>query len=108
MKNKGFTLIELLAILSIIGVIAVILVPTMLRPYYNARKKLNSYEFEELEDAGKFYVIDLDNGIIEYTYKGEKGETIEINGKKITSGTVLSTYVLRTYLINVWSIKVTA
>lgn len=103
-KNKGFTLVELLAVISILGVVMILVVPTMLRALGNAKKELSKYDLEGVEDAGKMYVTDLDEGIRDYTYTGKTA--IVVNEKTITPGTVLSGYDLKVYIINMGGINV--
>lgn len=105
MKNKGFTLVELLAVISIIGVVMVLFMPTMLSALRNGKNLLKKYDLEGVEDAGKMYVTDLDNGILTYTYRGS--ENIEVNGKVITPNTELSGYDLKVFLIEHGPIEVT-
>lgn len=98
MKNKGFTLVELLAVISIMGVVMILVVPTMLRALGNSKKLLNQYDLEGVEDAGKMYVNDMDEGLRDYKYTGSKA--IVVNDKTITPGTVLSGYDLKVFIIN--------
>lgn len=98
MKNKGFTLVELLAVISIMGVVMILVVPTMLRALGNSKKLLSQYDLEGVEDAGKMFVTDMDEGLRDYTYNGS--ETIVVNDKTITPGTVLSGYDLKVFIIN--------
>lgn len=104
MKNKGFTLVELLAVISILGVVMILVVPTMLRALGNSKKLLSEYDLEGVEDAGKMYVNDMDEGLRNYTYNGK--DPIVVNDKTITPGTVLSGYDLKVYIINVGGILV--
>lgn len=105
-KSNGYTLVELLAIISIIGAVIILFIPMMLNSLGNAKKMLGEYDLEGLEDAGKMYVTDLDNGIKTYTYKGTSD--ISINGKTIKPNTELSGYDLKVYLIQKGPIDVTA
>lgn len=98
MKNKGFTLVELLAVISIMGVVMILVVPTMLRALGNSKKLLSQYDLEGVEDAGKMFVTDMDEGLRDYTYNGS--EAIVVNDKTITPGTVLSGYDLKVFIIN--------
>lgn len=104
MKNKGFTLVELLAVISVMGVVMILVVPTMLRALGNSKKLLNQYDMQGVEDAGKMYVNDMDEGLRNYTYTGS--ENITVNDKTITPGTVLSGYDLKVYIINMGGILV--
>ena len=104
MKNRGFTLVELLAVISIMGVVMILVVPTMLRALGNAKKELSKYDLQGVEDAGKMYVTDLDEGILNYTYTGK--DNITVNNKVITPGTVLTGYDLKVYIINMGGITV--
>lgn len=105
MKNKGFTLVELLAIISVMGVVAILLFPTMLRILGNSKKLLSEYDKKIIEDAGKMYVTDMDEGLRSYTYTGSDDFTLS-NKKTITPGTVLSGYDLKVYIIDKKGIKV--
>ncbi|MCH5167232.1 MAG: type II secretion system protein [Erysipelotrichales bacterium] len=105
MKNKGFTLVELLAVISIMGVVMVLFLPTMLAALRNGKNLLKKYDLEGVEDAGKMYAADLDNGVITYTYTGD--EDIEVNGKIIKPNTELKGYDLKVYLIEKGPIEVT-
>lgn len=98
MKNRGFTLVELLAIISILGVIVIVVFPSMFKTLSNAKKELSKYDLQGIEDAGKMYVTDMDEGIRDYKYTGS--ENIVINDKTITPGTVLSGYDLKVFIIN--------
>lgn len=105
MKNNGFTLVEILAILSILGVIAVLVMPTMLDALKNGKKMLNEYERTAIEDSGKTYVTDLDEGIKDYEYKED--EERNINGHIYKKGDKISGYDLKTYIIDSGGIDVT-
>ncbi len=104
MKNKGFTLVEVLAVISIIGVLMVVFVPSLLSPFYKAKNKISDMERNQIIDAGKLYLVDLDNSVIPYVYEEE--EDIEINGKTYHKGDEMTGYDLRTYIITNDGIKV--
>lgn len=97
MKNKGFTLVELLAVISVIGVVAILLVPMLLQTFTNSKKMLDNYSLEGVEDAGKMYVTDLDQGLLNYTYQGNT--PIEINDHTYKKGDLMSGYDLKVYII---------
>ena len=96
-NNKGFTLVEILAVISIIGVVSILLIPTLLNVFYKSKGMLDDYLKEKLIDAGKMYVTDLDTGIKDYIYTGDKN--IEIDGTIYSPGSKISGYDLRVYII---------
>ncbi len=98
MKNKGFTLVELLAVISIIGVIMVMFVPSLLSVLYKSKNRISELEQGQIIDAGKLYLVDLDNSVIPYVYEEEN--EIEINGNIYRKGDEMTGYDLRTYIIN--------
>ena len=98
MKNKGYTLVELLAIISILGVVMILMMPTMLSALRNSKLLIKKYDLEGVEDAGKMYVADRDNGIKSYIYNGDND--IIIRDKTIKPGTHLSGYDFKVYLID--------
>lgn len=105
MKNKGFTLVELLAVIAILGVVIVLVVPSALSALRNGKQMLKKYDMQGVEEAGKLYVADLDNGFLTYTYNAENN--IVVNGKTITPNTELKGYDLKVYLIEYGPIDVT-
>lgn len=98
MKNKGFTLVELLAVISIIGVVIILLVPTLMQTFTNSKNLLNEYSLEGVEDAGKMYITDLDNGILKYEYQGST--PVEVNGHTYSRGQTMSSYDFKVYVID--------
>lgn len=98
MKNKGFTLVELLAVISIMGVVMIIFIPMTLNALKNGKKLLNEYSVGEVEEAGKLYITDLDEGIVDYTYTGD--ESVEVLGHTYQNGDTISGYDLKVFIIN--------
>lgn len=62
MKDKnGFTLVEILAVVVVLGLIIIIAIPTVTNILSGAKKTLSEYDLEQLLDASKFYIADIDN-----------------------------------------------
>ncbi len=106
MKNKnGFTLVEVLAVLSVVAVVAIMVMPSLLKSFSNAKKMLNKYDLEGVTDAGRTYIIDLDNDVLAYTYQGNNNVTVD--GKVYRKGDQIRGYDLKLFLINQGGIEVT-
>lgn len=98
MKNKGFTLVELLAVISVLGVVAILVMPTMLESLRNGKKMLSEYDLQGVEDAGRMYITDLDEGVTEFEYLGT--DDITLNGHVYKKGEKFTSYDLKEYLRN--------
>lgn len=96
-NNKGFTLTEVLAVISIIGVISVLVFPTLLNVFNKSKHMIDDMTKEDIIDAAKMYVTDLDMGLKNYKYQGTK--TITINGNNYAPGAIMSGYDLKVYII---------
>jgi prepilin-type N-terminal cleavage/methylation domain-containing protein len=105
-SRKGFTLVELLAVISVLGILIVLSVPSIISVLSNSKKMLNEYDQETLLDAAKYYITDIDEGTLEYTYTGNSA--IDVNGTTYTKGMVMSKYDAKTYIIENNGITITA
>lgn len=97
MNKNGFTLVEVLAVLTILGVVMVLAIPGLLNVLGDSKGKISEYELANLIDAGKYYLIDIDEGSANLVYDGEKQTTI--NNHTYSKGDLFSRYDARTYLI---------
>ena len=96
-KNKGFTIVEILAVLSILGVVAILVVPTMLKSFYDARGMLNESDERQILDAAKMWIIDFDKSVKPYIYNGSS--VVEYNGHTYNPGDAMQVYDFRSYVI---------
>ena len=100
MRKKGFTLIELLAVIVILAILALITVPIVLKLVNNARRDSSVRSAENYLDGVKKAVmndainseaeideceIQSDGNLI---CNGNVPLTIDVDGKKPTSGTI--------------------
>ena len=104
MKNKGFTLIELLAVIVVLAIIALIATPIIMNTIKNAKKgsaergadnyikqvetAIATSKLDNKEVADGTYTID-ENGNLTGTGLPDGKLTIEMNGEKPKSGTVV-------------------
>lgn len=102
-RNKnGFTLVEVLAVISLIGVVSIFLIPTLMNVFLSSKGKIGDYKIDNVLDAGKMYITDLDTGVIDYVAP----KVIGVNNHTYNAGEILSTYDFRTYVIETKGIEV--
>ena len=108
MKKKGFTLIELLAVIVVLAIIALIATPIVMNTIKNAKKgaaergvdnyikqvetAIATSKLDNQEVVDGTYTIESDGNICPLTGCGENDKdkiTIEMNGEKPKSGTVV-------------------
>jgi prepilin-type N-terminal cleavage/methylation domain-containing protein len=103
-NNKGFTLVEILAVLSVLGVVSILIIPTMLKAFYDTRSLLSESDERQILDAAKMWMTDFDRSVNKYIYTGSG---IELNGHTYANGDALQVYDWRTYVIENHGINVT-
>jgi len=80
MNKKGFTLVELLAVIVLLGLILVITMTNGFGIFNKAKSGINQIEENNLIEAAKVFLVDVDNGFVTTGFDNSKIRVVCENG----------------------------